>query len=292
MTESMATVRLSDVMTGCGGKLTTCSRRSINGRMRSTNGTRIVSPGVAVRTYRPNRSTTAGRACGTIRTERTRTNSTTTRTTSAAITPPVTSFLRSLLGLEVWPFVQHHGGRPADLHHPDDRAGREDLPLIEGAGRPLAAVEPNPPVVGGHLAEHDRLLAHQAVRPGRRAGAGGEVLAGDGPHAAEKREGRDRGHDALQQDSAADGRGQRGGERAPGEHDQDEGERGGLGRGEHPGDDEPDQPFRHGTSMAPPGPITPSRSRSVPRRPAEGGPPRRRSCPRSPARAATSRARR
>ena len=50
MTESTPTVRLSDVITGCGGKLTTCSRRSMSGRMRSTNGSRKVSPGVAVRT--------------------------------------------------------------------------------------------------------------------------------------------------------------------------------------------------------------------------------------------------
>jgi hypothetical protein len=49
MTESMATVRLSDVMTGWGGKDTTCSRRSIIGRIRSTNGTSNVRPGPCVR---------------------------------------------------------------------------------------------------------------------------------------------------------------------------------------------------------------------------------------------------
>ena len=49
MTVSMPTTRLSAVITGCGGKETTCSRRSIIGRSRSTNGTRIVSPGVSVR---------------------------------------------------------------------------------------------------------------------------------------------------------------------------------------------------------------------------------------------------
>ncbi len=32
------------MITGCGGNDTTCSRRSISGRSRSTNGTRIVSP--------------------------------------------------------------------------------------------------------------------------------------------------------------------------------------------------------------------------------------------------------
>ena len=49
MTESIATVRLSDVITGCGGKLTTCSRRSISGRIRSTNGTSTATPGPWVR---------------------------------------------------------------------------------------------------------------------------------------------------------------------------------------------------------------------------------------------------
>ena len=45
MTVSMQTTRLSSVITGCGGKDTTCSRRSISGRSRSTNGTRMVRPG-------------------------------------------------------------------------------------------------------------------------------------------------------------------------------------------------------------------------------------------------------
>ena len=37
---------LSPVMTPAGLKVTTCSRRSMSGRTRSTNGTTIVSPGV------------------------------------------------------------------------------------------------------------------------------------------------------------------------------------------------------------------------------------------------------
>jgi hypothetical protein len=45
----MLTTRLSSVITGCGWKDTTCSRRSISGRMRSTNGTIIASPGESVR---------------------------------------------------------------------------------------------------------------------------------------------------------------------------------------------------------------------------------------------------
>ena len=49
MTVSMLTTRLSSVITGCGGNETTCSRRSISGRSRSTNGTTSARPGVSVR---------------------------------------------------------------------------------------------------------------------------------------------------------------------------------------------------------------------------------------------------
>src|SRR5919204_2722689 len=67
MTESIETTRLSSVITGCGLKETTCSRRSIRGRRRSMNGTTIASPGVSVRWKRPSRSTMPAFACGTIR---------------------------------------------------------------------------------------------------------------------------------------------------------------------------------------------------------------------------------
>jgi hypothetical protein len=49
MTESMLTTRLSSVITGCGGKETTCSRMSISGRSRSMNGITIVRPASSVR---------------------------------------------------------------------------------------------------------------------------------------------------------------------------------------------------------------------------------------------------
>ena len=70
MTVLMPTTRLSLVMTGCGGKLTTCSRRSISGRSRSMNGITMFRPACSVRWYRPNRSTMPARACGTMRTDR------------------------------------------------------------------------------------------------------------------------------------------------------------------------------------------------------------------------------
>ena len=49
MTESMLTTRLSSVITGCGGNDTTCSRRSMSGRSRSTYGTSSDSPAFSVR---------------------------------------------------------------------------------------------------------------------------------------------------------------------------------------------------------------------------------------------------
>ena len=49
MTVSMATTRLSSVMTFWGGNDTTCSRRSIVYRTLSTNGTMIDRPGPRVR---------------------------------------------------------------------------------------------------------------------------------------------------------------------------------------------------------------------------------------------------
>ena len=70
MTVSMPTTRLSRVITGWGGKLTTCSRRSMSGRSRSTNGVTMFSPAFSVRWYRPNRSTIPAVACGMIRTDR------------------------------------------------------------------------------------------------------------------------------------------------------------------------------------------------------------------------------
>jgi len=47
-TVSMSTVRLSLVITDCGGKETTCSRKSILSRIRSMNGTKKFSPGLNV----------------------------------------------------------------------------------------------------------------------------------------------------------------------------------------------------------------------------------------------------
>src|SRR5580700_7579135 len=82
----MPTTRLSRVMTGWGGKLNTCSRRSRSGSSRSTNGTTMFSPAFSVRWYRPNRSTIPARACGMMRTDRQTTRAMrATRTTSRTV---------------------------------------------------------------------------------------------------------------------------------------------------------------------------------------------------------------
>ncbi len=49
MTVSMWITRLSSVITGWGGNETTCSRRSISGRTRSTYGMTSASPASRVR---------------------------------------------------------------------------------------------------------------------------------------------------------------------------------------------------------------------------------------------------
>src|SRR3954453_16643011 len=92
----MPTCRLSEVITGCGGKEMTCSRRSMVARTRSTNGTSRASPGESVRLYRPSRSTTLAWAWGTIVTVRTMTRTTNSAITMRAIRAAVTrTVLRS-----------------------------------------------------------------------------------------------------------------------------------------------------------------------------------------------------
>ena len=68
MTVSMVTTRLSSVITGCGGKETTCSRRSISGLHPVDERHDEREPGVegAAGSGRAARRSPA-RACGTIR---------------------------------------------------------------------------------------------------------------------------------------------------------------------------------------------------------------------------------
>ena len=144
MTVSMLTTRLSEVITGCGGNETTCSRRSTPARTRSTNGISRCSPASRVREYRPRRSTITATVCGTIRTERNSammTNSrTSARTTISAIWPTfVVSSVMEPPGRERacrWVLARWSGGRhgdddgrrAVDAVHRDLRAGRQRRP--------------------------------------------------------------------------------------------------------------------------------------------------------------------
>src|ERR1044071_6342448 len=140
----MFTVRLSWVITGCGGKETTCSRRSIRSRIRSMNGTRNVNPAPAVALYRPRRSITAAVACGTIctalntATTTTSTTRLTTANTAACICSPVLR-LRVPLGPG-----HDHRGRARDGHDGDLLARLDHVDAVEGLRRPHGATDLDP----------------------------------------------------------------------------------------------------------------------------------------------------
>src|SRR3954447_1014677 len=151
MTVSMPTTRLSSVITGWGGNETTCSRRSIRGLTRSTNGTMSARPGSSVRWKRPRRSTTPARACGTIRIPDAAMNSTNTITTIRAMTPPVTG--NSSFGNE------RRGALDLDDLHA--LAGLEDAAVLVGARGPVLPLELDDAGVLGRLLQDDGLAADE-----------------------------------------------------------------------------------------------------------------------------------
>src|SRR5215212_3320502 len=155
MTVSIWTTRLSSVITGCGGKDTTCSRRSIRGLTRSTKGTISASPGSSVRWKRPRRSTTPARACGTIRTPDAATNSTNNSTTNRAMTPPVTAHTS----------ISNKDRSALDLDDLDALPGLEDPAVLVRAGAPLLALELD------HAGLVRRRLQHQRMAPDEPRGA-------------------------------------------------------------------------------------------------------------------------
>src|SRR5450759_3397569 len=87
MTVSMLTTRLSDVITGCGGNDTTCSRRSTLARTLSTNGTRKWRPPSRVRENLPSLSMISDVCCWTIRTVLTMTITANTTNSNRTINP-------------------------------------------------------------------------------------------------------------------------------------------------------------------------------------------------------------
>src|SRR5437016_253090 len=71
--------------------------------------------------------------------------------------------------------------RPAYLHDPDGRADRNDLGLVEGAGRPVPTVEANPAVVSVDRARDNGCFADEGIRVHEHPGAAGKMPLCDGP---------------------------------------------------------------------------------------------------------------
>src|SRR5579884_1643228 len=151
MTVSMLTTRLSSVITGCGGKETTCSRRSSSGRSRSTNGTTSARPGESVRWYRPNLSITPARACGTIRIVRATTSSTNTATASKTI--------RVTMGVSCSTEDERRGA--VDLCDFDLLFGQLWFAFEEGARRPFLATDLHAADGDVDLLYYERFLADE-----------------------------------------------------------------------------------------------------------------------------------
>src|ERR1700722_4122274 len=177
----MFSVRLSSVMTGCGGNDTTRSRRSIRARMRSMKGTSRVSCPLTVRLYRPNRSITAASACGISATDlATTTMANITRTTSSTnpATAPCTgvpfsrSVFRSVFADRLAVSEYHRRGA-VDVHDGDRIARFVDVVVVVGARRPDLAVELHLARVAGNPIKHHCAFALQGLDscrqpPGRR----------------------------------------------------------------------------------------------------------------------------
>src|SRR3954451_9927457 len=197
MTESMFTVRLSSVMTGCGGNETTCSRRSISGRTRSTYGTTSASPGWSVRRERPRRSTTPARAGGTIRIERATVTSTTNAIARTTIRPAVISTTSSF---------GDQGSHAVDLQDIHASARFEHVALVIWPRGPDLAADLHLTMVGvDALHDHGTLPdQRRGARPERRRRT--HVPARDRPDDGERRGRAHHEHGDLDLDRSAEGR--------------------------------------------------------------------------------------
>src|SRR3954454_3710306 len=147
MTVSIETTRLSSVITGCGGKETTCSRMSITYRTRSTNGVTTLRPGCSVARYLPNRSTIPARAWGTILT-----------VLASTRIAKSTSTMKNANRNGIWlPLVRESCGsgpqlvgaqdvrrRTLDRHDVDRRTGLDLVVLVVRLGRPDLAADLHP----------------------------------------------------------------------------------------------------------------------------------------------------
>src|SRR5919204_1091996 len=170
MTVSMLTTRLSSVITGCGSNETTCSRRSTMSRMRSMNGTTIVNPGLSVRLYRPSRSTTPARACGTMRIVL----ASTTRTKNATMSNTINTTTTDLLLVD-------ERRRAPDFSYLDPRPRLEHLPVHERQRAPLLATDSYASAVRVHALEHRRLRSDERGRSGAQHGRHVQMRPRDRP---------------------------------------------------------------------------------------------------------------
>src|SRR3954452_1743108 len=235
MTVSMPTTRLSSVITGCGGDETTCSRRSISGLTRSTNGTTSARPGSSVRWKRPRRSTTPARAWGTIRTPDAATNSTNRKITIRAITPPDTRHSS---------FGHERRGAP-DLDHLNPLARLEDPLVVERARAPVLTLELDGPAVLVGALEHDRVAADEPRGAGAQLRREAPVRARERAQAEEQDDGDGDGGEHARRHPEAGEAHHRGDERPDRERRQEEAHRGRLARGEDDGRDQPIHPVVH-----------------------------------------------
>src|SRR4051812_40691325 len=253
----MLTTRLSDVMTGCGGNDTTCSRRSTLARGRSTNGTRKGRPGSGGGGERPSRSMITALAWGTTRTALAMVDTTkstsTARTMSAMM--PLSIPGRSLLardGALRWDRAAEYGvgvvggddgGGAVDAHDLDVAADLERVPAGRGAGAPHLAADLDPAVVTADGDEHLALGADEGGGAGRRLRSGALQVPQQGRAGGQQEQtGRGGEHDEFDGERGAEGGGDRGGDGAAGDHEKDEVERQHLDGAGEQRSGEPEQP--------------------------------------------------
>src|SRR5581483_6548387 len=181
------------------------------------------------------------RGCGTIRTERNRTSSTTAATASRTIRPADTrrSYSSALL--------EDQRRCSLDLGDLDVRPRLDHLAVEERSRRPDLAADLHAPAVDVHALEDDGASADER----RRASAGrrrqGEMTARDRPQNAEREQRPADEYDELPDDSEP-GRGddRRTERRRHHGSEHEETRRGDLADGEERRDDDPDAPRGHG----------------------------------------------
>src|SRR6202000_1347784 len=164
----MFRVRLSSVITGCGGTDTTRSRRSTRARTRSMNGISRVSCPLIVRLYRPSRSITAASACGISATDLATTmiaNTTSTANKNSPAVAPCMEFSYCSRGLR----VPDHSSGPIDMHDGDAFAGFEHITLIQWPRGPHLTVDFDPALVAGPSAGYQDGFALQRFDTRRQA---------------------------------------------------------------------------------------------------------------------------